>query len=198
MHLNRGAESSAANAPSSPLMADARLEIGGRLLKTGSPCSSDYKSSTIVTLSSSACADILCPNAVVRRREHREKSGGLGRRRRRLRPSPLFSTHVQIPGKLRAMRDLGGPLSRGNLAGLAGNFSPPLAAAADRTQLNPERFATCSLVRTLVLSSPLSLHPVVAVEFGADALLCKYALLWRARRRLLGWRRRGPVSAGAR
>jgi hypothetical protein len=126
VHLNRGAESSAANAPSSPLMADARLEIGGRLLKTGSPCSSDYKSSTIVTLSSSACADILCPNAVVHRREHRERSGGLRRRRRRLWPSLSFSTRVKISGKLRAVRDLGGPLSHGNLAGLAGNFSPSL------------------------------------------------------------------------
>jgi hypothetical protein len=114
------------NSPTSPLMADARREIGGRSLKTGSPCSSGYKSSTIVTLSSSACADILCPNAVVHRREHRERSGCLGRRRCHLRPSPPFSTRVKIPWKLRAVRDLGGPLLRGNLVGLTGNCSPPL------------------------------------------------------------------------
>jgi hypothetical protein len=66
----------------------------------------DYKSSTILTLSSTTCVDGLCPNVVVRCREHRERSGGVGRRQRCLRPSPPFSTREKIPRKLCAVRGL--------------------------------------------------------------------------------------------
>jgi hypothetical protein len=39
VHLTCGAELSVADSPTSPLMVDKRREIGGELLKTGSPCS---------------------------------------------------------------------------------------------------------------------------------------------------------------
>jgi hypothetical protein len=62
--LTRRAESSAANSPTSPPMADARRGNWWGSLQTGSPYSLGYKRSTTVTLFASACTDILCPNAV--------------------------------------------------------------------------------------------------------------------------------------
>jgi hypothetical protein len=86
---------------------------------------------------------------------------------------------VEVLGNQRAVRDLGEPLSCKDSAGLAGNFSLTQATAVDRALLWPERYATDPLVRTLLPSSSLSPHLVVAGGFGAGALLRQIDVLWR-------------------
>jgi hypothetical protein len=59
-------------------------------------------------------------------------------------------------------------------------------STAVRTRPLPERFTTWSLVRTLVSSSPLPLHPIVAGTFGAGELLRQNPELRRGLTALLG------------